>query len=243
MKRILVLAWLPVLVLATAFALADETPVKKTPKQALQALNDLIGNWRGTGEPNGTRAEKQQGFWQEKIAWEWRFKGKDVYLLAAFDKGKYFDAAELRYLPDQDRYRLTATTPDKKICTFEGKMENKRLTLERTDDRTKETQRLIVSLLHFNRHVYRYEVKGADRSTFKEIYRVGATKEGVEFAGDDDKPECVVSGGLGTMVVTYKGKTYYVCCSGCRDAFRDEPEKYIDEFEKRKKEKAKAKER
>ena len=243
MKRILILGCLPVLVVVAGLALADETPEKKSPKQALQALNDLIGNWRGTGEPNGTRAEKQQGFWQEKIAWEWRFKGKDVYLLAAFDKGKYFDAAELRYVPEKECYRLTATTPDKMKRTFEGKMEKKRLTLERTDDQTKETQRLIVSLLHFNRHVYRYEVKTAERSTFKEIYRVGATKEGVEFAGDDDKPECVVSGGLGTMPVTYKGKTYYVCCSGCRDAFRDEPEKYIEEFEKRKKEKTKAKER
>lgn len=241
MKQMLVLTCLPVFV--AAFALADETPEKNSPKQALQALNDLIGNWRGTGEPNGTRAEKQRGFWQEKIAWEWRFKGKDVYLLAAFDKGKYIEAAELRYLPDKERYRLKATMADKKICTFEGKWENKRLTLERTDEQTKETQHLIVSLLHFNRHVYRYEVKAADRSTFKEIYRVGATKEGVEFAGDDDKPECVVSGGLGTMVVTYKGKTYYLCCSGCRDAFRDEPEKYIEEFEKRKKEKTKGKER
>jgi YHS domain-containing protein len=33
------------------------------------------------------------------------------------------------------------------------------------------------------------------------------------------------------MQVTHKGKTYYVCCSGCRDAFRDEPEKYIREYE------------
>ena len=33
------------------------------------------------------------------------------------------------------------------------------------------------------------------------------------------------------MPVAYQGKTYYVCCSGCRDAFRDDPEKYIKEFE------------
>ena len=52
------------------------------------------------------------------------------------------------------------------------------------------------------------------------MYQVGATKEGVPFAGGDGKPECVVSGGLGTMPVMYKGKTYYVCCSGCRDAFK-----------------------
>jgi hypothetical protein len=241
MKRIIVLRCLPVFVLAAGFALADDVPEKKTPKQALRALNDLIGSWRGTGEPNGTREEKQRHFWQEKIDWEWRFKGKDVYLRAAFDKSKHFTAAELRYLPDKERYQLTATTPAKEKLVFEGTLDKKRLTLERTDEKKKETQRLIVALLHFNRYVYRYEVKPAERTSFKEVYRVGATKEGVEFAGDDDKPECVVSGGLGTMPVVYKGKTYFVCCSGCRDAFNDEPEKYIKEFEARKKAKSKEK--
>jgi hypothetical protein len=243
MKRTIVLICLPGFLLLSAFSLAADTAEKKTPKEALRALNDLIGNWRGTGEPNGTREEKQRDFWQEKIAWEWRFKGKDVYLRTVLDKGKYFTGAELRYLPDKDRYQLTATTPAKDKLVFEGALDKKRLTLERTDEKSKETQRLVVSLLHFNRYVYRYEVKAADRTTFREIYHVGATKEGVEFAGDDDKPECVVSGGLGTMPVTYKDKTYYVCCSGCRDAFRDEPEKYIKEFEARKQAKKKAKDR
>ncbi|MGL4465489.1 MAG: YHS domain-containing protein, partial [Planctomycetia bacterium] len=25
------------------------------------------------------------------------------------------------------------------------------------------------------------------------------------------------------------GKTYHVCCTGCRDAFNDDPEKFISE--------------
>jgi YHS domain-containing protein len=36
------------------------------------------------------------------------------------------------------------------------------------------------------------------------------------------------------MPVTYKGQTYYVCCTGCRDAFNETPEKYIKEFLERK---------
>ena len=47
-------------------------------------------------------------------------------------------------------------------------------------------------------------------------------------------PECVVTGGLGTISVNYKGKTYYVCCTGCRDEFKDNPEKYIKEYEEKK---------
>src|SRR5438046_1463212 len=101
-------------------------------------------------------------------------------------------------------------------------------------NKKKETQQLIVTLLHSNRFLYRYEVKPQDRPLFTKVYQVGATKEGEPFASGDGKPECVVSGGLGTIRVSYKGKDYYVCCSGCRDAFKEEPEKYIKEFEERK---------
>jgi hypothetical protein len=238
MKRLRVVGLL--FLLLGTLALGADAPARRSPKEGLQAFNDLIGPWRGNGEPNGTREEKQRGFWQEKIAWEWQFKGEDVFLRAAIDKGKHFTAAELRYLPDKDRYQLKARTPSKETLVFEGTRDKKRLTLERKDDKKNETQRLVVTVLHFNRYLYRYEVKPEGRSTFTQVYQVGATKEGVDFASTDDGPECVVSGGLGTMPVMYKGKTYYVCCSGCRDAFNDEPEKYIKEYEARKKAKTKA---
>jgi ribosomal protein L24E len=240
MKRLLGAGTLFALLVLVAPVWTADTPPKRTPKEALRALNDLIGPWRGTGEPKtGTREEQRRGFWQEKIAWEWQFKSGDTHLRAAFDKGKYFTVAELRYLPDTDHYQLTAKTPTKEKLVFEGTLKKNRLTLDRKDDKTKETQRLVVTALHFNRFLYRYEVKAADRTAFTTIYQVGATKEGVDFAGGDDKPECVVSGGLGTIAVMHKGKTYYVCCSGCRDAFKDEPDKYIAEFEARKKTKKK----
>jgi hypothetical protein len=208
---------------------------KRTPKEALQTFQDLIGSWRGTGEPNGSREEKLKGFWQEKIAWQWQFKGSDVWLLATIDKGKYFKSAELRYLPKGDLYQLKATTLGKEVLTFEGTFAKRRLTLERTDPKTKQAQRLVVSLLHSNRYLYRYEQRPADHTVFALVYQVGATKEGVDFASEDRGPECIVSGGLGTSTVMYNGKTFYVCCSGCRDAFNEEPAKYVREFEAKRK--------
>ena len=204
-------------------------------KQALQLVNDLIGTWRGTGEPSqGTREEKQRGFWTETVAWEWQFKGDEVFLKATFEKSKNYTGGELRYVPSKEFYRFTLWTVGKEMLTFDGTFENKKLILERTDAKKGDTQRLTFNLLHDNRHVYRYEVKAAGRTNFTPIYQVGATKEGGAFASGDGKPECVVSGGLGTIKVEYRGKTYYVCCSGCRDEFKDEPEKYIKEFEARK---------
>jgi YHS domain-containing protein len=220
---------------ALAAAAPAEAPARRTAKEALRPFNDLIGSWRGTGEPYGSRAERQKGFWEEKIAWQWRFKGDDAWLLADIDRGRHFTRAELRYLPARDRYEMKLTTPAKETLTFEGPLKDKQLTLERRDPGKGEDQRIVLSLLHANRYLLRYDVKAAGRTAFAPRFRVGATKEGVAFAGGDDGPECIVSGGKGTMRVSYKGKTYYVCCTGCRDEFNAEPEKYVKEFEAKKK--------
>jgi YHS domain len=221
---------------------AADAPTKRNPKEALKEFNSLIGSWRGTGEPEGTRQEKQRGFWVESQNWEWQFKGDDAWLKVDIDKGKYFARGELRYLPDKDLYRLTLVTPDKEELAFDGPLKDGKLTLERADEKKKEAQRIVVTLLHANRFLYRYEVKPENRSDFSRVWQVGVTKEGVAFAGaGDNQPECVVSGGLGKIPVTYKGQTYYVCCTGCRDAFKDDPEKYIKEYQERKANEAKEK--
>ena len=222
-----------VLLVVAGGALAGAAQAQPTsPKQALRAFQDLIGTRRGAGNPEGTREEKQKGFWTETLSWEWQFKDKDVWLKVDFQNGKYFKHGELRYLMAKEHYQLTLTTADKKTLVFTGPLKDRRLTLERTDEQAQESQRVVVTLLHSNRFLYRYEVKPEGKPLYTTRFQVGATKEGVPFAtAGSVRPECVVSGGLGTMPVTHNGKTYYVCCSGCRDAFRDEPDKYIREFE------------
>jgi len=208
-------------------AYADEEKAKADPREALQPFNDLIG----TGEPEGSAQEKQKGFWRETVNWSWKFKGDDAWLTVAFGKGKHFKNGELRFLPDKERYQLKLTTVDNKEQTFEGVLKGRSLALERIDDEKKETQRLSIDMVQDIRFVYRYEVRPQGRTLFTRLYRVGATKEGESLAGPGEKkPECVVSGGLGAMTVSHKGTTYYVCCTGCRDAFNDNPEKYIKEF-------------
>jgi ribosomal protein L24E len=234
MKRILLS--FAVAVVALSLAPASSEKKSKTAKEGLQELHDLIGSWKCTGNPLVGSREERDKFWQEKISWKWKFKDKDVWLTGSLTTGKFYSKFELRYLPEKDIYQLKAFR-DKEELTFEGKLEKKQLTFERTDSKTKKSERLIFALLHFNRYMCFIEEKPADSKTFTRLYRLGCTKEGVPFASVEKGPECVVSGGLGTMAVTHKGKTYYVCCSGCRDAFRDDPEKYIKEYEEAQKKK------
>lgn len=229
----------PAIALLLLAAPAAEAPAApKSAREALQPFNVLIGSWKGTGMPEGTREERQNGLWTETLRWGWTFKGDDAWLVVTIDKGKYFTEGELRYNAGKGNYQLTLTAHDKSTATFAGTLKDKILTLDRTDGGASEDQRLVFSLLHFNRHLYRMDTKpkGSEVGYMKK-WQVGATKEGVPFADVPKGPECIVSGGLGTMKVLYQGKEYYVCCSGCRDAFKDDPEKYIKEAAAKAKEK------
>src|SRR5258707_342826 len=84
-----------------------------SPKTALQALNEFIGEWRGRGALEGSRAN-QGDKWQETVSWSWKFKGDEAWLTMAVKKGKFLKSGELRYLADKKKYQLTALTKDDK---------------------------------------------------------------------------------------------------------------------------------
>jgi hypothetical protein len=229
------IAFVAVLGLAAALDATQPETKAKSPREALQAFSDLIGDWKCTGTPVGTREEIQKNFWTEKMSWEWQFKDKDAWLKIAFEKGKHFSGGELRYVPDKDHYTLTLTTVKKDKVTYVGTIEMRDQTKIVTFDRDadKETQRFVFRLLHDNVFRYTYEVKAEGRPLFAKKWSVGAIKDGQAFAAGTGKPECIVSGGTGTSPVMYMGKTYYVCCSGCRDEFNASPAKYVKEFEEK----------
>src|SRR5262245_43893980 len=152
--------------------LTADGPAARTPKEALQPFNDLIGSWKGTGEPPRTPG-KQPEFWLETVSWEWQFKGNDAWLKVAFEKSKSFRDGELRYLADKDLYQLTLHTPakGKEPLTFTGRLKGRDLTVERKDAKTGETQRLLIKMLHTDRFLYSYEVRQPGKAIFSKMYR------------------------------------------------------------------------
>lgn len=210
-------------------AIAEDDPVK----EALQKLNDYIGSWKGAGGPDRTSAPAN---WRENIAWGWRFKGGTA-IVGEFKDAKYFKTAEMTYLPDKKKYQLTLTDKKDVQQVFQGERNKKGyLVLERVDAKSGETFRVQMNTaaegIRLNYTMYR---KNKGSTVFNELYKVQLGKEGVSLAGGGKQRECVVTGGLGTIAVSYNGKTYYVCCSGCRDAFNENPAKILKEYEERKK--------
>ena len=206
---------------------------KNDPKEALKALQDLfIGGWKGAGTN-----EKTKDIWRESVDWSWRFKGDDAWLTVRFNGSKLYKNGEVRWLPDKKKYQLTLVDKQDKKAVFVGDLKKEALTLERVNPDTKDTELIkIKTAAQGVRAVYDFSVRPEGRTLAFKTYQLAYTKEGESFGADSNKkPECVVTGGLGTMTVSYNGQTYYVCCSGCRDAFNENPAKIIAQYQARKK--------
>lgn len=212
---------------------ADPEP-KAAPKasaiEALRDFNGLIGSWRGVGQ---VKRNSQQGAWQETAELVWELKPKSTGIRINVSEGKEWKTALLAYDETNKTFTLTATLPDDTSRKYEGKLTDKRLVLEGADDK-KEVHRLTLTTLNENRMLILFEKRPEQQSFFTRVGEVGYQRQGTRLAAvGGTGPVCVVTGGAGTMPVTYKGTTYYVCCTGCRDAFNDDPEGILTAYKKK----------
>ena len=214
-------------------ALADPKPEDGAKaKKALQEVQDFIGLWNleGTRKVNG-RTEA----WREKVSWGWKFKDGDAWMTVDFaeGKGKHFKNGTLKYDPDKKKYILALVTADKKEQVYLGTLTRGVLKLEAKDARTGDVHRLTMNTLADGiRFQLKHEKQDGGRGLFSTLYAMNGNKNGESIAGAKKKPECIVSGGAATIPVSYKGQTYFVCCTGCRDEFNANPEKYINAAKK-----------
>jgi YHS domain-containing protein len=198
-------------------------------KKALQEVQDFIGLWNleGTQKAGGTTTA-----WKEKVNWGWKFKDGDAWLTVDFaeGKGKYYQSGELRYAVEKKKYvlALTPTGKDQPEQAFEGDFAKGALKAQRKDPKTNDVYRITLNTAsEGERMLVKVEKQDEGKGPFSVQYAMNGPKDGLVAAGGPKKPECIVSGGAANIQVSYNGKTYYVCCSGCRDEFNANPTKYV----------------
>ena len=222
---------LTLLLLAAGFAVAaDPDPAQKA---GLQQVGEFVGTWKGNGDgkPAGTKL-----LWKQTAAWGWKFTGADPALTLDVAGGKGLAAGTLTFQPKDKTYTLKAKDADGSERTYAGKLTRGRLVLESKESVSGDVRRLTVyTAAEGARMIQVAELQSKGKGPFTKLYEVAATKEGESFAGGGSKTECVVTGGAGTMPVSYLGTTYYVCCSGCRDEFTADPKKYVEAYLKSRK--------
>jgi YHS domain-containing protein len=209
----------------------DANAQHQAAKEALAQFNSLIGGWRGVGQP---RRGSAAGSWQETASWVWDFSQPAPAIRYEVSDGKLLKEARLTFDPSAGLFHAAVTLADGTTRDYAGKLADDRLLLESQPDAKHEVYRITVTRLNEKRTVVLFEKKRAAAHTPSRVAEVGYTREGTRLAVEGaDGPECVVTGGKGTIQVSYKGQTYYVCCSGCKQAFHENPEKILAEYRAR----------
>lgn len=222
---------------------AEEKPADSTAaaKAALAKVQALVGQWKGVGQPQRGSTKES---WIEQADWSWKFEKGKASLVGTAPKSKYFQRFELTAEKDDAiaLHALPAAGGDPVV--YRGAVDaDGRLAVAVDNPRDGLPGRITFRFVaENNRLLTLYEGKGPLGNQLVRLAEVGATRQGSDFGKGSQGPECVVTGGLGTMAIEYNGKTYYVCCTGCRDYFNEDPEKAIAEYNERKAEEKKAKE-
>jgi YHS domain-containing protein len=208
-------------------AVADDKAAA-VAKEELQKLGEFIGRWQTNGE--GT-VDGKKGLWKETWEWAWKFgKDGDAAVVVTVKDGKVLSAAEVKYDPAKKGYKVTVKDTKGDAQEYTGNVDKKGLlTLERTDAKTGDVHKLKLGTAAEGIRLNAvYEVQTGGKGLAGTVYKAAGNKEGQSIAGGAKKPECIVTGGAASIAVSYQGKTFYVCCSGCKDEFDANPKKYVD---------------
>lgn len=224
-------------------AAAPETDTAPGPsvqrdKQALAAVQTYVGQWRGVGQP---RRGSNQGAWTEQSQWAWRFHEGRAQLVGTLDGNKYFRSLRLQGGDEPGKYVAQATMQkasgdDKsEMQTFYGALRGGVLTLVANKPQPDLPARITIRLVAGgDRMVVLYEKQVSD-GNYARLAESGSTRQGSDFAKTAASgPECIVTGGLGTIALEFEGKKYFVCCGGCREYFEEDPARAIAEYRERK---------
>ena len=200
----------------------SESEVAHKRREALSKFNQLIGGWRGVGR----QSRGVDGAWTEKAEWVWAFEEQGPSIKLVVEDGQLFKEGELFWVEAKKEFRLATQLRDGRKLDFRGKFEKgKRFTMASPAAKDGgDNYRLHITMLNQKRTLLRMEKQTAGRGSFRRMADVGYTRAGTRLAKDGlGGPECVVTGGLGTIEVKFEGKSYYVCCTGCKQVFDDDP--------------------
>jgi hypothetical protein len=209
---------------------------------ALNPMQVLLGQWRWTTQRGNVEVRTDELDW----VWDFRTDAQQPALVFTAAKHPYFRTGRLTFLSPQSLYQLSTGDESGAERVFEGTWaeggepgefsEGKvlhrtfKLTMEQVSPA--EGEQWSVTLSQTDNNDYRMEIRrrAASATRFQPFDIVRQQRMGTSFAvadSDNPGPKCIISGGLGTMTVTYKGRSYPVCCSGCAAAFNDDPEKWL----------------
>ncbi len=208
------------------------SPQRQKQIARLQPIAVLTGAWRGVGQPQrGSR----NGAWIESASGIWQFTKSTAAVKLTSKEGKLFDSMEWS-VSRNDQLQLLLTLPDgsQVVCIQQGSEPATSAFVLESASTEATGYRTTLRVLSEIRVTVLVEQRSTVGGSFRRIAEVGYTRAGERLAtSNSGERQCIVTGGLGTMAVSFEGRTYYVCCEGCRQAFEADPKGTIEAYRER----------
>jgi hypothetical protein len=198
---------------------------------ALQPFEALIGQWKGTAIPTANRLKG----WRETHDWAWRFKsGRPVGISLTLTGNKTLQRGLITVGTKPGTYILEADSAGGASIRYDGSIDEsgRGFVFEnRSADKAADAERLVVRVLANGlRYTLWQEQRASTDTAWNRTVDVNVGRAGESFAagGDTEKlPKCIVTGGAAALAVSIDGRSFPVCCTGCRDEVLADPEKYL----------------
>ena len=156
----------------------------RSPRQRLAVLNELVGRWRGVGQP---KRGSSRGAWFEKAEWQWDFSGGQPKLNCQIEKGKLARqisitaattekniADKSKSSPDGSTFALTVTDTNNQSQKYVGAFDpakNRLVALSKPADG--KVNRLTITLLNRKRTILLLESRKVNASFWSRTAGIG----------------------------------------------------------------------
>ncbi|MFN9372305.1 MAG: hypothetical protein ACK6D3_10530 [Planctomycetaceae bacterium] len=209
----------------------------------LQPFQVLLGNWRWVTQKKFGDFPKTG----DDVRWAWNFQklaGHPALVTPSDDHPYYRELALLSLADDRFEARLQLGDDSTRVLQgtwleghaprelADGKILQRtfKLGLDQVSPTTGDQWQMTIALLDNDQYLVEIKRRASAAATPQSLDTVRQQRLGTSFAvaeSDNPGPKCIVSGGLGTMTVSFDGKNYPVCCSGCAAAFNDDPQRWL----------------
>lgn len=217
----------PVLLLTCALS-SDELQGRRI--HALAEIGFCVGDWQGVAQP---QRGSSKGAFTEQLQVQWGFAEDETRLrfefgseqlisqlvIASRDNGQRLSAV----LHQQDS-RIQLTPSDVGDAGRTGSKEKLSRWIWSSQQDHFPGYRVTLQKISEIRLLLLVEQQQGHGLPWKRIVAYGMTRKGHRLAGDDrDRRECLITGGKGVIEVIHEGKSWFVCCQGCRQVFQKDP--------------------
>lgn len=207
------------------------TPARRaTAARQVGTLGELTGSWRAVVQ---LRRGSNAGASAETVSGTWLFAENSASLVLQCKPGNRLQQLRIT-APRQpaDDVTLLLQEGEQQFLLLPEKTEQKNPAdvSERTEwtfttaENSLPARKLTLRKLSDIRWTLLLEERSQTGSDWRRMFELGMTRDGARLANAAaGQVQCVVTGGRGTIPVQHNGKTWFVCCEGCRQAFEDDP--------------------